>query len=415
METIETVIVGGGQAGMAASYYLNQLGREHVLLEKQDQVANAWRKERWDSFTLVTPNWSVRMPGAEYAGPDPHGFMPRDELVAYFDDYVERFHLPVQCGVTVGAVERDDWGYHVRSDRGDWLAKNVVMATGFFQQPKVPAFAAEIPADTLQITTQQYRNSQSLPPGAVLVVGSGQSGAQIAEELHQSGRKVFLAIGSSGRAPRRYRGKDINEWLYASGFFSKPATMLPSPKAKFAGAPHLTGKAGGHTLNLHAFYREGVILLGHVRGIREGILILAPDLKESLSKADQFEANMVKMVDEYIAKNELDIPDDELPRLSDGFAAPDTLFLDLEAAGVTVVIWALGYRFDYSLVRLPVCDTDGYPVTSYYFSTYPGLFFVGLPYLNGQQSGLLLGVAEGAAQVAQAITGQTVLTNQGRL
>ena len=210
MERIETVVVGGGQAGLATSYFLKQEGREHVVLEQAAQAGNAWRTGRWDSFTVVTPNWSVRMPGAEYSGPDPDGFMPRDEIVAYFEQYADRFQLPMQYSTRVVSIEQlDSSGYRVQTDTGIFEADNVVIATGFEQLPKIPPFASDLPSDITQLHSSAYRNPQSLPSGAVLVVGSAQSGCQIAEELYQSGLQVYLSTGaSSGRAPRRYRGQD---------------------------------------------------------------------------------------------------------------------------------------------------------------------------------------------------------------
>ena len=208
---IDTVIVGGGQAGLAMSYYLKQHRRRHIVLERAPRIANAWRNQRWDSFTLVTPNFQVRMPGAEYHGNDPYGFMPLAEVVKYFDDYVERFSLPVRCAVGVFSVEKNGPTYLVRTNEGSYEAENVVIATGLYQSPKKQKFAEKIPSRILQIHSMEYRNPSSLPAGAVLVVGGGQSGVQITEELYQSGRKVFLSIGRAGRVPRRYRGKDIND------------------------------------------------------------------------------------------------------------------------------------------------------------------------------------------------------------
>src|SRR6516164_9426212 len=210
-QRIDTVIVGGGQAGLAASYFLKQEGREHVVLERASAVADAWRNQRWDSFTLVTPNFQVRMPGAEYQGDDPYGFMTLDEVVRYFDDYVTRFDLPVLCGVEVYSVEKTRDGYLVRASNANYETKSVVIATGLYQSPKIPAFSKAIPKEILQIHSKEYRNPSSLPHGGVLVIGTGQSGAQIAQELYQSGRKVYLSVGTAGRVPRRYRGKDIND------------------------------------------------------------------------------------------------------------------------------------------------------------------------------------------------------------
>lgn len=402
---IETVIIGGGQAGLATSYYLTQRGREHIVLEQAVQAGSVWRNERWDSFTLVTPNWSFRLPGAEYQGSQPDGFMPRDEIVACFEQYVERFQLPVQYGVRVSSVEQDpaSQGFLVRTEKALWETQNVVMATGSFQRPKIPSFSADLSADITQLHSSQYRNPQSLLPGAVLVVGSAQSGCQIAEELYQSGRKVYLSVGSAGRGLRRYRGKDVYEWLQLTGFLNRPADMLPSPKARFAGNPHISGRDGGHTLNLHQFARDGVILLGRLQGGRDNTLRFAPDLKENLAKADGFEAQIVNLIDGYIARTGMDVPSESLPVLRDGYEVEEIAELNLESAGITTVIWATGYSFDFSLVKLTIFDSDGYPIQDQGITNFPGLYFVGLPWLSGQKSGLLLGVGEQANFIVSAI------------
>jgi putative flavoprotein involved in K+ transport len=402
---IDTLIVGGGQAGLATSYYLVQQGRPHLVLEQAAQAGNAWRNGRWDSFTLVTPNWSVRLPGAEYQGEDPHGFMSRDELVAHFEGYVERFNLPVQYGVRVTGVEPKPGGqgYYVKTTGAMFEADNVVVATGLFQRPRLPALGAGSPQQMLQLHSSQYRNPQALPPGAVLVVGSAQSGCQIAEELYQAGRQVYLCVGSAGRVPRRYRGKDMYEWLSLSGFLDRTADMLPSPAARFAGNPHLSGTRGGHNLNLHQFARDGVVLLGRLREAHIGSIRLAPDLKENLARADKFEAEIVKLVDGYIQKAGLDAPEDHLPELRDGYDAEVIDELDLKSAGITSIIWATGYAFDFSLVKLLVLDNDGYPVQKRGVTAFPGLYFLGLHWLHTMKSGLLIGVGDDAAYVASHI------------
>jgi putative flavoprotein involved in K+ transport len=398
-----TVIVGGGQAGLSVSYYLTQHGRDHVVLEQADRVAPVWHDQRWDSFTLVLPNWTIRLPGGEYEGDDPDGFMPRDQFATYIEQYAERIKPPIRYGMQVASVEAENGGYLVKTGAETFRASNVVMATGGFQRPKVPSFGARLPASIVQITSSAYRNPQALPPGAVLVVGSGQSGSQIAEELYQSGRQVYLCVGSAGRFPRRYRGKDMSRWAEASGFFDRTADKLPSPKARFAGNPIVTGKNGGHTLNLHQFARDGVVLLGHIRGAEDGTIGLAPDLKETLAKVDKFEADLVKVADDYIEKSGLDAPEEILPHLRDGYDADMITELDLKAAGITSVIWAVGYQYDYSLVKLPVLDQDGYPRQVRGCTEYPGLYFVGMMWLHTLKSGTLLGVGEDAAFIASDI------------
>jgi putative flavoprotein involved in K+ transport len=407
-ESIETIIIGGGQAGLATSYCLNLLGCDNLVLEQANQPGNAWRNGRWDSFTLVTPNWSVQLPGAEYQGDDPQGFLPRDDIVAYFEHYVERHRLPVRFGIRAVSVEPDDSGYLVKTDGISFKASNVVIATGLFQKPKDPPFSANLPASILQLHSGEYRNPQALPPGAVLVVGSAQSGCQIAEELTQSGRKVYLCVGSTGRVPRHYRGKDIVEWFNLVGLFDRTPDKLPSPRAKFAGNPHLSGKNGGHTINLHQFARDGVTLLGRLQDVQDGKALIAPDLMENLAKVDRFEADIQKRIDGYIEINKLESPEEILPVLRDGYETPILTELELKASGIGTVIWALGYHFDFSLVKLPVLDQDGFPLQNEGVTVYPGLYFVGMPWMATQKSGLLLGVGKYAAAIAEHIASRGV-------
>jgi putative flavoprotein involved in K+ transport len=403
MERIDTVIVGGGQAGLATSYYLTQQGREHVVLEQADQAANVWRNERWDSFTLVTPNWTLQVPGAEYDGADRDGFMPRDQIVAYFERYVDRFALPVRYNARVLSIEpMDSAGYQVLTPECTYAATNVVIATGFEQHPRLPAFAAGLSAAVTQIHSSRYRNPESLPEGAVLVVGSAQSGAQIAEELYQHGRDVFLSIGGAGRAPRRYRGKDVVDWLSRIGFFDITPDKLPVPKEQFA-APHVSGTKGGHTLNLHQFARDGVTLLGHLRGASGGAVSIAPDLHETLAMVDHFEREVQQMIDGYVQANGLDAPEEELPELRHGYEQPIVEELDLVANGITTVIWATGYRYDFSLVKMPVLDGDGFPIQTRGVTPHAGLYFVGMPWMPSLKTGILAGVSECAKHIASQI------------
>ena len=297
-------------------------------------------------------------------------------------------------------------GYRVTTDQETYLASQVVVATGLFQRPKIPAYASGLAPNILQIHSGKYRHPQAIPPGAVLVVGSGQSGCQIAEELYQSGRRVYLSVGSAGRAPRRYRGKDIFDWLYLSGFFDRTVDKLPSPRAKFAGNPQLSGKNGGHALDLHQFARDGVKLLGRISGGQDGQISIAPGLHESLAKVDKFEADLLKMIDEYILKAGLDAPEETIPQLRDGYEGDteEIRELNFRSAGVSTVIWSAGYSFDFSLVKLPVTDNDGYPIQRRGVTQYPGLYFVGLPWMYKYKSGLLIGVEEDAEFIAAQIS-----------
>jgi putative flavoprotein involved in K+ transport len=408
LEKIETIIVGGGQAGLSTSYHLKQLGLEHVIFEGAEKAGNAWRNDRWDSFTLVTPNWTIQLPGAHYDGNDPDGFLKKDQVVVYFEQYVAKFNLPVQFNTSVMEVAPLDAkrgkGYQVKTKGKTFQAKNVVMATGSFQKPKIPAFGANIPAGITQLHSGHYRNPNQLPDGAVLVIGSAQSGMQITEELYHSGRVVYLCTGTAPRVPRRYRDRDIVGWLVDIGFFDQTVDKLPSLKARLAGNPQVSGKNGGHSLNLHQFARDGVKLFGHIAGARDGKVMFAPDLKENLTKVDKAEKDIIGMIDRYIEANGINVPQETLPSLQDGYSADVSTELDLKSANINTVIWAMGYTADYSLVKLPLTDDDGFPLQQRGITQYSGLYFVGTNWLNKRKSAILLGVNEDVEHIIKDMT-----------
>jgi putative flavoprotein involved in K+ transport len=406
-EHVEVVIIGGGQAGLALSYYLTQQGRTHVVLE-QGQVGETWRKARWDSFTLNTPNWMIQLPGFGYQGDDPDGFLPREDIVDYLKRYAASFHAPLQCGVRVTAVRQRPGsdGYLVQTQQMTFAARNVVLATGAFPKAKLPAASAAVSVNICQMHTSEYRNPQTLPSGAVLVVGTGQSGCQIAEELHESGRRVYLSTSSCGRVPRRYRGKDSAWWLARLGFYDRTVDQLPSPTAKFVCNPHVSGNQGGHDINLRQFARQGVTLLGHVQAAQGKQLLLAPDLEENLAKADAFAAQVTHGIDEYITKTGMEVAASSTTReaLSNDATPTDPLLtLDLQLAGVSTIIWASGYKLDLGWVHIPVLDQAGFPVHRRGITDYRGLYFLGLHWLYKTKSALLFGAGEDAAFIATAI------------
>lgn len=410
---IDTVVVGGGQAGLVTSYLLTQEGRDHIILEKSDRPAHAWELGRWDSFTLVTPNWSITLPGAEYKGESPKEFMGRDEIVAMFRNYVEKYQLPIRYNTRVCSIQHAANGvdFLVATETDVFLAKNVVVATGLFQRPRFPQCAAKFPDHIAQFHSGEYRNPNQLPEGAVLVVGSSQSGCQIADELQKSGRQVYLCVGQSGRAPRAYRGKDSSEWLDLLGLSDVTVDKLPSPKVKYAGNPHVSGKVGAQNINLHQFVRNGMTVLGRLDDVNNNQLSIAPTLHQGLKFADDFETNYTKAIDNYILQHGLNQPEEALAKLDDGYHVPQVESLDLASAGITTVIWAVGYTFDFNIVNFPIFDEDGYPVHSRGVTEIPGLFFIGLPWLYKQRSGLLSGVGDDARYILAQIKSRNTKKN----
>jgi putative flavoprotein involved in K+ transport len=404
-EQVGTIIIGAGHSGLGMGYCLAQRKLHFIILEKGEALSPAWRS-RWDSFTLVLPNWTLQLPGYAYQGNDPNGFLTKDEMVRHMEGFAAAFQPDIRFGSQVTSIEKAPDGeiFLVRTQDCIYEAGNVVVATGTYQSPRLPAFQRNISDDIIQLHTSQYRNPGQLPDGAVLVVGSGQSGCQIAEELYISGRKVYLCVGGAIRMPRTYRGKDSVKWLSDMGFFDMTVDKLSSPREKFVANPFLTGKDGGHSLDLHQFARDGVVLLGRMRDAQGGCIFLAPTLVESLTKIDNFVADVTGKIDQYIEKNH--IAAEEAPAqtpLKDGYAAPLIEELDLHAAGITSIIWATGYKFDYSLVKFPVFDADGYPIQTRGITDVPGLYFVGLHFMHKRKSGLPWGIAVDAEYIAEHI------------
>src|SRR5579864_3796659 len=268
-EKVDVAIVGAGQAGLATSWYLTQAKVDHVVLEA-GRVAETWRSRRWDSFCLVTPNWSVQLPGGEYAGPDPDGFMDRDELVGHLQRWAESFGAPVTASCAVSAIDADDDQFRLATPNGTLLARTVVIASGGYQRAYLPANAGQVPRQVTQILAEEYRNPSALEPGAVLIVGSGQTGCQIAEELHAAGRKVLLSCGRCPWAPRRMGGRDLVWWIIESGFWARTPEQLPSPAARLFGNPQCSGHDGGHDLNYRTLHAQGIELVGRYVGAEDG-------------------------------------------------------------------------------------------------------------------------------------------------
>jgi putative flavoprotein involved in K+ transport len=405
--TIDTIVIGAGQAGLAVSYFLTQGMRPHVVLEK-DHVGATWQLKRWDSFTLVTANWMNQLPDFPSRGAGPDDFLSRDGVVGYLQDYSRFFKAPVESGVKANRVSRkpDDSAYRVETTSGTYDARNVVVTTGYFNRERIPAFAGSIPKSVVQIHSSEYRNPASLAPGAVLVVGSGQSGCQIAEDLLESGRAVYLSVGGAGRQPRRYRGKDICWWVAKMGIYDRSFQDPANPTERYQPNPHCSGKNGGHALNLEKFATTGMTLVGRAVAAQGSKLVLAPNVLEAVSKADQFSKRLMKMVDGYIDAAGLQVPgpsdentDDGTPR--EPARIEELRELDLAERRITTIIWAAGYSCDFSWIELPIFDERGYPLQDWGVCRLPGVYFCGLHWMHSLKSGLIFGAGEDALRVTQ--------------
>jgi putative flavoprotein involved in K+ transport len=400
-ETIETVIVGGGQAGLAMSHQLGQLGREHVVLERS-RVAERWRSERWDSLRFQAPNWNVRLPGYSLQGVDPDAFATKDAIASFIASYAAHIRAPLRCGVAARALRQKPGSCRlvVETCDGAIETKNVVVATGPYQ---VPADALPIGADVHQLHSSQYRSPEPVPPGAVLVIGSGNSGCQIAEELCEAGRQVYLSVSPHQRTPRRYRGKDCIWWNLALG----DADATVGGELKTQGSRLMTGAGGGHEIDLRKLAREGVVLLGRVVGdAGGGRLSIAADLSANLARGDASLASLVRRCDEHAARHGLALPLPDLapaPLPEPKDVADPIRALDIKKRGVTTILWANGSRCDFSWIDAAVFTSDRQPKHTRGATGVPGLYFLGLPWLHKWKSAFLFGVGEDAQHLAAQI------------
>ncbi|GAC1475987.1 MAG: MSMEG_0569 family flavin-dependent oxidoreductase [Candidatus Dormibacteraceae bacterium] len=396
---VDVAIIGGGQAGLATSWFLKDAGVDHVVLEA-GRVAETWRTRRWDSFCLVTPNWSVQLPGAKYAGPNPDGYMSLSELIDYFQAWAESFDAPVETNCEVTTLEVDNGGFVVSMPSGKLKARTVVVATGAFQRCYRPEGAESIPQGVTQIFAEEYSKPDTLPPGAVLVVGSGQTGCQLAEELHEAGRNVFLACGRCQWAPRRIGDRDFMWWGVQAGFLDRTVDKLPSPAARLLGNWQATGHGGGRDLHYRTLHAQGVELLGRFAGADTGRLLFADDLAASVDFGDARLADLIKGSHAYCAANGLTPPPIEMPP---PFRIKTRTELDVTKEGIETVIWTSGYRPDYGWVKVPVFDEMGFPVQTDGRTNVPGLYFMGVHWLRKAKSSILYGAAEDAEIVARHI------------
>ncbi|MGH3071130.1 MAG: NAD(P)-binding domain-containing protein [Gaiellaceae bacterium] len=398
MERVPVVVVGAGQAGLAVSHELTRLGMEHVVLER-GRVGQTWR-DRWDSFCLVTPNWTVQLPGGAYDGPDPDGFMPRDEIVRFLDRYAAGFAAPVREGVDVDGVDRGGDGFVLRTSVGGLRADAVVVATGTYRTPHLPEAAGAFPDHVLRLTADDYRAPDTLPEGAVLVVGSGQSGCQIAEELHDAGREVVLACGRAPWSPRRVGDRDFVWWLSETGFLDASVDSLPGPEARLFANVLATGRGGGHDLHLRVLRDAGVTLAGRLTGVDGSSARFAPDLADCVAWGDERHRQLADLFHGLARQRGLDL---ELPE-PEPFDATAPESVDLRGFGT--VVFTTGFRPDYAswLPWPEAFDPLGFPLHDEGASTaVPELYFIGTHFLRKRKSSLLIGVGEDAAIVAQRI------------
>jgi putative flavoprotein involved in K+ transport len=390
------------------SWHLQQAGRPHVVLDRRETLGGGWQ-DRWDAFCLVTPNWITALPGYPYDGPDPDGFMDRDSLVRRIRGYAEAIAAPVHLATEVLALEANAGSgrrFRLTTSRGPIDADEVIVAAGAFQTPKIPAVGAGFPSRATQVHSHEYRNEAQLPPGGVLVIGSGQTGVQLAEELNEAGREVVLSVGQCGRVPRRYRGRDCFWWLrhvaVRGGEFG--ATLptigqLPDPRLKFAGNPHLSGHGGGHDTNLRQMAADGIRLVGRFTGAAGERATFAPDLSTNLRFADTFfDVRFRPIIETFIERAGIDAADDD--RTWPAYEPPDVTELDLARAGISTVLWTTGYAADYGWLRFPILDEHGLPRQDRGVSEVPGLTFIGLLWQHTIASANLVGMDLDAAYLA---------------
>lgn len=401
-ETIDTLIIGGGQAGLAMSYHLSQRGHPHLVLER-GRVGERWISERWLGMHFQTPNTMVTLPGYKLPAEDPDGFGTAAEIAAYLSDYAARFEVPVRTGVAVTALRRNDDGFLAETSAGTIEARNVVIATGPFQTPIIPKLLPDAP-DVLQIHANSYHAPEDLPPGAVLVVGAGASGAQIADELLRSGREVYFSVSRHKRTPRRYRGYDHVRWWLETGFDKTPASQRPEVEIPLVHS----GAYGGRTIDFREFAARGMKLVGRVESAEGSLVRFAGDLLDNLAEGDAAFHAIMDGIDAFIAKTGMDRPlDPEARQLAPEPAGLRDLIreLDLREAGVGTVIWCTGYGVDFSWVDIPVFEASGKPRHQAGVTEVPGLYFLGMEWLTTIASHFLVGVGDDAGRLATLITG----------
>ncbi|MFC3692929.1 MSMEG_0569 family flavin-dependent oxidoreductase [Chenggangzhangella methanolivorans] len=400
---VPVVVVGGGQAGLSTSYWLKSRGIEHLVFERRT-AAHVWETTRWDTFCLVTPNWQCRLPGHPYDGPDPDGFMKKDEIVAYVKGFVAKVAPPIREGVSVErAFRRGDGVFEVKTSEGDVTCDEIVVATGGYSDPIIPRMAERLPEMIVQMHSEQYRRPEALPEGAVLVVGSGQSGAQIAEDLHLAGRKVHLAVGPAPRCARFYRGRDVVTWLADMGYYEMTVDSHPLREGVRDNTNHyVTGRDGGRDIDLRRFAREGMELYGVLDDFRDGELRFRPNLAESLDFADRTYNGINAAIDKHIAQAGVEAPP---PSVYEPVWRPDAerTALPLDGSGISAIVWCIGFTPNFRWLDAPVFNGAGRPAHRRGITECRGVSFIGLPWLNTWGSGRFGAVGDDAEHVVSTI------------
>ena len=401
-----TVVIGAGQAGLAMSRCLSERSIDHVVLERHE-VANSWRTERWDSLRLLTPNWQCRLPGASYQGDDPDGFMTMPEVVDFMTGYADEIRAPVQTGTTVTSVRQGEGGYVVTTDQGEWHAPTVVLATGAFNAPRVPELASAIPTWVRSVTPMTYRNPHELDEGGVLVVGASASGVQIAHEIQQSGRAVTLAVGEHVRGPRTYRGRDIQWWMEAAGVLDERYDEVDDiVRARRVPSMQLAGSPERATFDLNALTDIGVELVGRLAGVRDLKLQFSGSLRNKCELADLKLGRLLDTIDEWAMADGID---DSVPP-PHRFAPtrvpePPPLGLDLSRGAIRTIVWATGYRPDYSWLDIDVLDAKGQVRHDGGVLDAPGMYLIGTPFLRRRKSSFIDGARDDAEDLILELAG----------
>lgn len=401
VERHDTIVIGGGQAGLAMSYHLQRHDREHVILER-GRIAERWHTERWDSLRYQFVNETVELPRLSYQGSDPQGFAHYPAVAQFIENYAAHIAAPVRQGVAVTLLRHDDeGGYVLETTDGVIHARNVIVATGPFQVPMIPAAGRDVPRALYQVHAAKYRGPGELPPGAALVIGSGASGCQIADELQQTGRTVYLSVSRHKRVPRRYRGKDILWWFDKMGRFE--VTIDSFQGRRYPPSTVVTGVNGGYDMNVRRFARDGGRVLGRLLGCADGQLAMGEDATRILAEADQtydeFISAAKMRATEFESSGDLD-EDDHLSAVPIAAEIDVALTVDLAGEKINSVIWATGYRFDYDWLKMPVLGAQGAPIQHRGVTAFPGLYFLGLHWMHTFGSGLLSFVGRDAAYIA---------------